>query len=56
MENKKVIEADGGLVVVSAQAESSLFQGLVKNSEVVQAEGIKKDAGRIMLTAGVGGQ
>ena len=56
VENKKVIEADGGLVVLSAQAESSLFQGLVKNSGVVQAKGIKKDGGRIMLTAGVGGR
>jgi filamentous hemagglutinin family protein len=56
VENKKVIEADGGLVVLSAQAESSLFQGLVKNSGVVQAQGIKKEGGRIMLTAGVGGQ
>ena len=55
VENKKVIEADEGLVVLSAQAESLLFGGLVKNSGVVQAQGVKKEGGRIMLTAGVDG-
>ena len=56
VENKKVIEADDGIVVLSAQAASSLFQGLVRNSGILQARGIKKDGGRVILTAGIGGQ
>ena len=56
VENKKVIEAENGMVVLSAQAERSLFSGLVKNSGVVQAQGIQESGGRIILTAGVGGE
>ena len=55
VENKKVIEAENGMVVLSAQAERSIFKGLVKNSGVIQAHGIQESGGRIILTAGVGG-
>ena len=55
VENSKVIEADNGMVLLSAQAENSLLQGLVQNSGVIQARGIKKSGGRIILTAGEGG-
>ena len=56
VENKKVIEAENGMVVLSAQAEGSLYQSLVKNSGVIQAQGIKQSGGRIILTAGIGGK
>ena len=56
VENDQVIEADQGLVVLSAKAKSSLRGGMVNNKGRIMARGIRREGGRIMLTAGESGQ
>ncbi len=56
IENKNAIEAEDGLVILSAQAVRSLRGGLIRNTGSIQAAGIKKVGGRIVLTGGDDGR
>ena len=51
VENKHVIEAEEGLVILSANAKSKLRGGIVNNSGRILAQGILRKGGRIILTA-----
>ncbi len=53
-ENKGLVKADGGLVVMTARAADVLTQSAVNNSGIVQARSMEEKEGRIMLDA-VGG-
>ncbi len=61
-ENKQLIQADGGQVLLSAKAMDSLTTATVNNTGVIEAKTIQNKAGRILLmgdmqtgTANVGG-
>ena len=56
VENKNAIVAEDGLVILSAQAVRSLRGGLIRSTGSIQATGIKKIGGRIVLTAGEDGR
>ena len=56
IENKNAIEAEDGLVILSAKAVRSLRGGLIRNTGSIQATGIKKVGGRIVLTGGEDGR
>ncbi|NBY32775.1 MAG: filamentous hemagglutinin N-terminal domain-containing protein [Betaproteobacteria bacterium] len=49
VENKHLVKADGGLVVMTARSASVLMGSVVRNSGVVQAQTIANKGGRIML-------
>ncbi len=49
VENKHVVKADGGLVVMTARSASVLMGSVVRNSGAVQAQTIANKGGRIML-------
>ena len=51
VENNHVIDAEEGIVILSADAKSSLRGGIVNNSGRINAQGILREGGRIMLTA-----
>ncbi len=53
-ENKGLVKADGGLVVMTARAADVLTQSAVNNSGIVQARSMEQKDGRILLDA-VGG-
>ncbi|HWQ25584.1 MAG TPA: filamentous hemagglutinin N-terminal domain-containing protein, partial [Chlorobaculum sp.] len=53
--NKGLIRADGGLVVMSAEAADALSRSVVSNSGEVRARTLENREGRIVLVAG-GGQ
>ena len=55
VENSHVIEAEEGLVILSAQALGSLRGGLVRNTGKIKATGIRRVGGRILFTAGENG-
>ncbi|MFS2037011.1 YDG domain-containing protein [Polaromonas sp. CT11-55] len=48
-ENKQLIKADGGQVLLSAKAMDSLTTATVNNSGVIEARTIQNKAGRILL-------
>ncbi len=48
-ENKQLIKADGGQVLLGAKALDSLTMGTVNNTGVIEAKTIANKAGRIML-------
>ncbi|MBP2629208.1 MAG: hypothetical protein H6Q68_3919, partial [Firmicutes bacterium] len=50
VENKKMIQADGGMVVMTARAASDLAGTVVNNSGVVRAQTIGERNGKIMLS------
>jgi filamentous hemagglutinin family protein len=54
VENKGLIKADGGLVVMTARAADVLTQSAVNNSGILQARSMEQKEGRIILDA-VGG-
>ncbi|MFZ4525886.1 MAG: autotransporter-associated beta strand repeat-containing protein, partial [Chlorobium sp.] len=54
VENKGLVKADGGLVVMTAKAVDALLQSAVNNSGVVEANTFQQRGGRILLDA-VGG-
>ncbi|MEC9123358.1 MAG: filamentous hemagglutinin N-terminal domain-containing protein, partial [Verrucomicrobiota bacterium] len=56
VENQHVIDAEEGLVVLSAKGLTSLRGSVVNNSGKIQARGVRRVGGRIMLTAGEGGE
>ena len=51
VENKKAIKAPGGLIILSAQAASRLQSGVVNNTGSIEASGLVRRAGRILLEA-----
>ncbi|MDP1613549.1 MAG: YDG domain-containing protein, partial [Sulfuritalea sp.] len=48
-ENKNLIQADGGLVVMTAKAKDALLDTAVNNSGVIRARTIENSQGRILL-------
>ena len=48
-ENKGLIKADGGLVVMTAKAADSLTQAVVNNIGVIEAQTLENRGGRILL-------
>jgi len=55
VENKGIIKADGGLVLMTAAAANSLRQSVVNNTGIIEAHSLVNRNGRIFLDA-VGGQ
>ncbi|MCE2860311.1 MAG: filamentous hemagglutinin N-terminal domain-containing protein, partial [Oxalobacteraceae bacterium] len=51
IENKKIIKAPDGAVIVSAQAYNEIASGVIRNSGEIVATGITKVGGRIVLGA-----
>ena len=51
VENGNAVQALGGLIILSAQAASRLQGGVVNNTGSLQANGLVKEGGRIMLRA-----
>ncbi len=52
-ENKGLIKAEGGLVMMTAKAADALIQSAVNNSGIIEANSFQQRAGRIILdTAG----
>ena len=51
IENKKIIKAPDGNVIVSAQAYNEIASGVIRNSGEIVATGITKVGGRIVLGA-----
>ncbi|WP_332701469.1 beta strand repeat-containing protein [Devosia sp.] len=49
VENKGLIQADGGVAILTAQGASDALKGVVNNSGTVQAQTIAKKNGRILL-------
>ena len=48
-ENKGLIKADGGIVIMTAKAADSLTQAVVNNSGVIEAQTLENKCGRILL-------
>ncbi|MDB5967390.1 MAG: filamentous hemagglutinin N-terminal protein [Polaromonas sp.] len=48
-ENKQLIQADGGQVILSAKAMNSLTTATVNNTGIIEARTIQNKAGRILL-------
>ena len=51
VDNGNAVQAPGGMILLSAQAASRLQAGVVLNTGTLQASGLIKDGGRIMLRA-----
>ena len=49
IENKSLVKADGGLVVMSAKAANNFAESVIQNTGTVQAQTVEKKAGRIFL-------
>ncbi|MBV5304239.1 MAG: filamentous hemagglutinin N-terminal domain-containing protein, partial [Chlorobium sp.] len=54
-ENKGLIKADGGLVMMTARAADALMQQVLSNSGVIEANTLVEKNGRIILDGGEGG-
>ncbi|WP_301101408.1 YDG domain-containing protein [Propionivibrio sp.] len=50
VENRQVIQADGGQVILTARAADQLLSGVVNTTGIVQARGISTDNGVIRLS------
>ncbi|MEI7841383.1 MAG: filamentous hemagglutinin N-terminal domain-containing protein, partial [Methylococcaceae bacterium] len=48
-ENKGLIQADGGAVIMSAKSADAIMDSVVNNDGIVQARSLKNHAGRIVL-------
>ncbi|MBN1365965.1 MAG: filamentous hemagglutinin N-terminal domain-containing protein, partial [Syntrophaceae bacterium] len=48
-ENKGLIQADGGLVVMTAEAANDLTNAVVNNSGIIEAQTLENKGGRIIL-------
>ena len=55
VENKGIIKADGGMVVMSAKAADSLLATVVNNEGIIEAKGISEKNGVIILDGGDSG-
>ena len=51
VDNRHAVQAPGGLIILSAQSMDRLVGGVVKNSGHVEASGLQKQGGRIILSA-----
>ncbi|MFT6404630.1 MAG: filamentous hemagglutinin family protein [Marinomonas primoryensis] len=51
VDNQGLIQADGGLVILSAQGASDVLKGVVNNTGTIQANTIGSENGRIYLLA-----
>ena len=51
VDNKHAVLAPGGLIILSAQAADRLQGGVVKNSGTIEAQGMSRRGGRIVLDA-----
>ena len=49
IENKNIIKADDGVVILSAKALSSIKKSVVNNSGIIEAKGITKEGGKVFL-------
>ena len=56
VENRNAVLAPGGLIILSAQAASTLQGAVVRTSGILEAKGLSAKGGRIFLDSGVGGQ
>ncbi|MDE2342295.1 MAG: filamentous hemagglutinin N-terminal domain-containing protein, partial [Betaproteobacteria bacterium] len=54
-QNGQLIQADGGTVIMTAQAVNALLGTVVNNSGVIQAQGVSRHNGRILLDGGSSG-
>ena len=52
-ENKQLIQADGGMVLMSAGAKDSLLASMVNNTGIIEAKTINNKNGKIILTGGM---
>jgi trimeric autotransporter adhesin len=52
-QNKRLIEADGGQVIMTAGAQDALLASVVNNTGVVEARGVENHNGTITLLAGM---
>jgi filamentous hemagglutinin family protein len=52
-ENKQLIEADGGLVIMTAGAERALLASVVNNTGVIEARTVENHEGTITLLGGM---
>ncbi|MDD5227279.1 MAG: filamentous hemagglutinin N-terminal domain-containing protein, partial [Methylococcales bacterium] len=50
-ENKGLIQADGGAVIMSAKSADSIMDAVVNNDGIIQARALKNQGGRIVLDA-----
>ncbi|MBE7375818.1 GLUG motif-containing protein, partial [Pseudomonas lopnurensis] len=55
VENRQLIQADGGGVILTAQASDALLQTVVNNSGVIEARTLGEREGRIVLLGGFDG-
>jgi filamentous hemagglutinin family protein len=51
VENKGLVQADGGQVLLSARAANELASAVINNSGTIEAKGLSKVGGRIVLEA-----
>ena len=51
VDNQKAIKAPGGLIILSAQAVAKLRSGVVNNGGTIEANGLSRKGGRIILEA-----
>ncbi|MCE5265651.1 MAG: YDG domain-containing protein, partial [Deltaproteobacteria bacterium] len=51
IQNKGLVQADGGMVLMTAKAASDLANSVVNNSGIVEARGIENRNGRVLLGA-----
>ena len=52
-QNKQLIEADGGQVIMTAGAQDALLASVVNNTGVIEARGVENHNGTITLLAGM---
>jgi filamentous hemagglutinin family protein len=51
--NKRLIQVNGGQVIIAANAISDLKASVINNTGVISADGLQVSGGKIILTAGV---
>ena len=51
VDNQKAIKAPGGLIILSSQAVAKLRSGVVNNGGTIEANGLSRKGGRIILEA-----
>ncbi len=49
IDNRSLIKADGGLVLITAKVANSLAQSVIQNTGTIQAQTIENQSGRILL-------